>query len=75
MSGLLKQFLGSFDRIGGYMDEAMKGSRREGFDKRFAFSDAIKGAFGVFFFQHPSMLEYQQRLKDKRGRSNAENIL
>ncbi|MCL1991890.1 MAG: hypothetical protein FWG66_02960, partial [Spirochaetes bacterium] len=59
--GLLEAHLDAFDKIGaGTADE-----RREGYDKQYEYGDAIKGAYGIFFFQHPSMLEYQERLKKK----------
>ena len=31
-------------------------------------------AFAMFFFQHPSLLEYQRRMKKKHGRSNLERM-
>jgi len=69
--GLLKAHLEAFDAIGaGIIDR-----RREGYDKQYEYADAIKGAYGVFFFQHPSMLEYQERLKKSKERSNIETIL
>jgi hypothetical protein len=69
--GLLQAHLEAFDKVGaGIADE-----RREGYDKQYEYADAIKGAYGIFFFQHPSMLEYQERLKHKKERSNAETIL
>ncbi len=69
--GLLKAHLEAFDAIGAGITDL----RREGYDKQYEYADAIKGAYGVFFFQHPSMLEYQERLKKKKERSNAETIL
>ncbi len=69
--GLLKAHLEAFDTIGA----GIKDQRREGYDKQYEYADAIKGAYGVFFFQHPSMLEYQERLKKKNERSNTETIL
>ena len=70
-TGLFKAHLEAFDAIGaGTADK-----RREGYDKQYEYADAIKGAYGVFFFQHPSMLEYQERLKIKKQRSNIETIL
>ena len=69
--GLLQAHLEAFDKVGAGVADG----RREGYDKQYEYSDAIKGAYGVFFFQHPSMLEYQERLKQKKGRSNAETIL
>src|SRR5215469_11695352 len=69
--GLLKAHLEAFDAIGaGIID-----NRRNGYDKQYEYADAIKGAYGVFFFQHPSMLDCQERLKKKQERSNVENIL
>jgi hypothetical protein len=57
--GLLQAHLEAFDKVGaGVADK-----RREGYDKQYDYADAIKGAYGIFFFQHPSMLEYQERLK------------
>jgi hypothetical protein len=50
-------------------------TRREGYDKQYEYADALKGAYGIFFFQHPSMLEYQERLKRKNERCNAQTIL
>ena len=69
--GLLQAHLDAFDKIG----EGIVDNRREGYDKQYDYADAIKGAYGVFFFQHPSMLEYQDRLKHQMQRSNAETIL
>jgi hypothetical protein len=63
--------LEAFDRIGASIAD----KRREGYDKQYEYADAIKGAYGIFFFQHPSMLEYQERLKRKSERSNAQTIL
>ena len=34
----------------------------------------LMSAFALFFFQHPSLLEYQRRMKKQRGRSNLERI-
>ncbi|MDR3355965.1 MAG: hypothetical protein LBO04_02130 [Spirochaetaceae bacterium] len=38
-------------------------------------ADFVKSAFGVFFFQHRSMPDYQRRMKERRGRSNPETVL
>jgi hypothetical protein len=34
----------------------------------------VISAFAMFFFQHPSLLEYQRRMKKKQGRSNLERV-
>jgi hypothetical protein len=49
--------------------------RREGFNLTYTFADAIKSAFGIFLFQHLSMLSYQESLERGNQRKNAENIL
>lgn len=33
-------------------------------------SDQMMTAFAIFFFQHPSLLEFQERLQQKKGRNN-----
>jgi hypothetical protein len=63
--------LEAFDALG----KGIADKRRDGYDNQYEYADAIKGAYGVFFFQHPSMLEYQERLKKKKERSNVETIL
>lgn len=37
-------------------------------------SDAIRGAFSVFFMQSPSFLAHQRNIKRKRGRNNLESV-
>ncbi|MDR1105900.1 MAG: hypothetical protein LBL44_06045, partial [Treponema sp.] len=65
--GLLQTHLDTFDTVGAHIAD----KRREGYDKQYEYADALKGAYGIFFFQHPSMLEYQERLKRKNERCNA----
>ncbi len=36
--------------------------------------DAALGAFGIFFTQSPSFLEYQRRLKQRQGHDNAQTL-
>jgi len=50
-------------------------NRREGFDLKYKLIDAVKSALSVFFFQHPSMLDFQTRMKQKWKRSNLETIM
>jgi hypothetical protein len=38
-------------------------------------NDAVKSAFGVFFFQFPSFLRYMTEMQNKRKKSNAQSIL
>ena len=49
--------------------------RQEGPNTRYAIQDAALGAFGIFFTQSPSFLEYQRRLQHTKGHSNAQTLL
>jgi len=42
---------------------------------KYAVADAGMSAFGVFFTQSPSFLNYQARMQKKHGKSNAQSIL
>ena len=42
---------------------------------RYTIQDAVLGAFGIFFTQSPSFLEYQRRLQHTQGRNNAQTLL
>jgi len=50
-------------------------NRREGFDLKYELTDALKSALSIFFFQHPSMLDFQNRMKRKWKRSNLETMM
>lgn len=41
---------------------------------RYTIQDAALGAFGLFFTQSPSFLEYQRRLQASKGRHNAHTL-
>jgi hypothetical protein len=41
---------------------------------RFPLHDALMTAFAMFFFQHPSLLQFQIAMKQRRGRCNLESI-
>ena len=40
----------------------------------YSLSDQLVTAFAVFFFQHPSLLAFQEKLQKKKGRSNLETM-
>jgi len=50
-------------------------NRREGFDLKYYLIDALKSALSVFFFQHPSMLDFQITMKQKWKRCNLETVM
>src|SRR5215471_1641513 len=41
---------------------------------RYTIQDAVFSAFGVFFTQSPSFLEYQRRLQHTKGHNNAQTL-
>ena len=49
--------------------------RTQGPNTRYAIQDAALGAFGIFFTQSPSFLEYQRRLQRTKGHNNAHTLL
>jgi hypothetical protein len=49
--------------------------RTKGPNTRYAIRDAALGAFGIFFTQSPSFLEYQRRLQHTKGHNNAQTLL
>ena len=48
--------------------------RKAGPNTRYAIQDAALGAFGIFFTQSPSFLEYQRRLQHTKGHNNAHTL-
>jgi hypothetical protein len=73
--GILQAQLSRFDEIGELAEGKSAWKRREGFNLTYTFADAIKSAFGIFLFQHLSMLSYQESLDRGNQRKNVENIL
>jgi len=45
--------------------------RQQGPNTSYAITDAALGAFGIFFTQSPSFLEYQRHLQQAQGQNNA----
>jgi hypothetical protein len=48
--------------------------RKESPNTRYAIQDAALGAFGIFFTQSPSFLEYQRRLQHTKGHNNVHTL-
>ena len=63
--------LGNLEAAG----EVLSDNRREGFNLSYKLTDVLKCALSVFFFQHPSMLDFQQNMKQKWKRNNLESIM
>jgi len=49
--------------------------RKQGPNTQYAIHDAALGAFGIFFTQSASFLEYQRRLQHTQGRNNVRTLL
>ena len=49
--------------------------RQKSPNTRYAIQDAALGAFGIFFTQSPSFLEYQRRLQQTKGHNNVQTLL
>jgi hypothetical protein len=69
--GLFKGMLKNLETIG----EGLIDTRREGFNLSYRLADVLKCALSVFFLQHPSMLDFQRAMKEKKKRSNLETIM
>ncbi|MDR1957254.1 MAG: hypothetical protein LBQ30_10445, partial [Treponema sp.] len=69
--GIFKALMGSLEEVG----KDVPDNRREGYDQLYGIGDAVKCAFAVFFFQHPSLLSFQRSMKEKRKRDNMETLL
>jgi hypothetical protein len=51
--------------------DALPDHRKAGPNTRYRIQDAALGAFGIFFTQSPSFLEYQRHLQQTKGQNNA----
>jgi hypothetical protein len=54
--------------------EHLPDHRKPSPNTRYTIQDAVGGAFGVFFTQSPSFLEYQRRLQHATGHNNAQTL-
>jgi hypothetical protein len=68
--GIFKKLLNSLEEAGARLPD----SRRAGHNFRHTPSDALKCAFAVFFFQHPSLPDFQRRVRERRRRDNMQSI-
>jgi hypothetical protein len=68
--GIFRELLNKLENKG----DALPDSRDTGHNFRYTLTDALKCAFAVFFFQHPSVLDFQRKMQEKRRRNNMESI-
>jgi len=67
----------SFDHLQAILRQhtaALPDVRKPSPNTRYTIQNAALGAFGIFFMQSPSFLEYQRQLYHRQGRDNAQTL-
>jgi hypothetical protein len=67
----------SFDHLQAILRQhtaALPDIRKPSPNTRYTIQNAALGAFGIFFMQSPSFLEYQRQLHHRQGRDNAQTL-
>ena len=68
----------SFDALQGIMHRhiaPLPDYRKKGPNTQYRIQDAALGAFGIFFTQSPSFLDYQRTLQQTKGQNNVHTLL
>ena len=68
----------SFDQLQAILHrpiEQLPDYRKQGPNTRYRIQDAALSAFGIFFTQSPSFLDYQRWLQQNKGQNNAHTLL
>ena len=68
--GIIKRLLGSLRETAARLPDNRKSSN----GRKYSIRDAILSAFAVFYFQHPSLLNFQQDMHRKCKRNNLETL-
>jgi hypothetical protein len=68
--GILKGFLSQFDEVAAKLPDSRKGGNALVYE----IADAAKSALAVFYFQHPSLLNFQQDMNRKYKRNNLNTL-
>lgn len=68
--GIFRKVVAEVGKVG----KEAPGQRREGYNRSVERADALLSAYAVFFFQHPSLLQFQRAMKEKRKRDNVETL-
>ena len=69
-AGLFSRLLGNLEAVGEHIPDG----RRAGGNLKYRMLDGIKSAFAVFFFLHPSLLDFQRTMQERRKRNNLETL-
>jgi len=69
-TGIFDKLLASLKAAG----DTLPDKRRSGGNLKYSLLDGILSAFAVFFFQHPSLLNFQRAMKERKKRNNLETL-
>ena len=74
--GILKGLIKGLGETAAKLPEKRKDSnaRRNYVSDTYGISDALKSALAVFYFLHPSLLNFQQEMRRKQKRDNLETL-
>ena len=70
-AGIFGKLLSSLEAVG----DSIPDWRQSGCNLKYRLLDGIKSAFAVFFFQHPSLLDFQRAMQERKKRNNVETLL
>jgi hypothetical protein len=68
--GILKGLINGLEEVGAKLPESRKGSNA----LVYKIVDALKSGLAVFYFAHPSLLNFQQDMKKKHKKDNLETL-
>jgi hypothetical protein len=68
--GILKGLLSKLEQAVGKLPD----KRKESSALAYEIADTVKSALAVFYFQHLSLLNFQQDMKGKKKRNNFETL-
>ena len=69
-AGIFNKLLSSLEAVG----DTILDQRQSGGNLKYRLLDGIKSAFAVFFFLHPSILDFQRAMKERKKRNNVETL-
>jgi len=69
-AGIFNKLLNSLEAVG----DTIPDWRQSRGNLKYRLIDGIKSAFAVFFFQHPSLLDFQRAMKERKKRNNVETL-
>ena len=69
-AGIFNKLLNSLEAVG----DTIPDWRQSRGNLKYRLIDGIKSAFAVFFFQHPSLLDFQRAVKERKKRNNVETL-